>query len=52
MPKIIDHDQRRRDIVEVAKRLIIEGGFEAATMRSIVSAGRIRQWRPQALLRQ
>lgn len=38
MPKIIDHDQRRRDIVEVAKKLIIEGGFEAATMRSIVTA--------------
>ncbi|MDA3630755.1 TetR/AcrR family transcriptional regulator [Saccharopolyspora oryzae] len=38
MPKIIDHDQRRREIVEVAKKLIIEGGFEAATMRSIVAA--------------
>ncbi len=38
MPKIIDHDQRRREIVEVAKRLIIGGGFEAATMRSIAAA--------------
>ncbi|RKT53732.1 TetR/AcrR family transcriptional regulator [Saccharothrix australiensis] len=38
MPKIIDHDQRRREIVEVAKGLIAEGGFEAATMRSIVTA--------------
>ncbi|TCO59466.1 TetR/AcrR family transcriptional regulator [Actinocrispum wychmicini] len=38
MPKVIDHDQRRREIVEVAKKLIIEGGFEAATMRSIVTA--------------
>ncbi|MGY1814648.1 TetR/AcrR family transcriptional regulator [Blastococcus sp. SYSU D00820] len=38
MPKIIDHDQRRREIVEVAKKLIVEGGFEAATMRSIVTA--------------
>ncbi|WP_026425667.1 TetR/AcrR family transcriptional regulator [Actinokineospora inagensis] len=38
MPKVIDHDQRRREIVEVAKRLIAEGGFEAATMRSIVTA--------------
>ncbi|MEW2071618.1 TetR/AcrR family transcriptional regulator [Streptomyces sp. NPDC007346] len=37
MPKIIDHDQRRRDIVAVAKKLIIQGGFEAATMRSIVA---------------
>lgn len=38
MPKVIDHDQRRREIVEVAKQLIMDGGFEAATMRSIVSA--------------
>ncbi|MEF2978635.1 TetR/AcrR family transcriptional regulator [Subtercola sp. YIM 133946] len=37
MPKVIDHEQRRRDIVEVAKKLILEGGFEAATMRSIAS---------------
>lgn len=37
MPKIIDHDQRRRDIVQVAKKLILHGGFEAATMRSIAS---------------
>jgi len=37
MPKIIDHDQRRRDIIEVAKRLILQGGFEAATMRSIAA---------------
>ncbi|MEJ2857128.1 MULTISPECIES: TetR/AcrR family transcriptional regulator [unclassified Saccharothrix] len=38
MPKVIDHEQRRREIIEVAKRLIAEGGFEAATMRSIVTA--------------
>ncbi|PPK71284.1 TetR/AcrR family transcriptional regulator [Actinokineospora auranticolor] len=38
MPKVIDHDQRRREIVEVSKKLIAEGGFEAATMRSIVTA--------------
>ncbi|MBH5338453.1 TetR/AcrR family transcriptional regulator [Streptomyces pactum] len=37
MPKVIDHDQRRREIVAVAKKLIIQGGFEAATMRSIVA---------------
>ena len=37
MPKIIDHDQRRREIVEVAKRIILKGGFEAATMRSIAA---------------
>lgn len=38
MPKLIDHDQRRREIIGVAKDLIIRGGFEAATMRSIVAA--------------
>lgn len=37
MPKIIDHDQRRRDIVEVTWKLIVEGGIEAATMREIAS---------------
>lgn len=37
MPKIVDHLQRRQAIVDVAKKLIIEGGFEAATMRSIVA---------------
>jgi|SRR5699024_3725877 len=37
MPKIVDHEQRRQAIIDVAKKLIIEGGFEAATMRSIVA---------------
>ncbi|MFF1483622.1 TetR/AcrR family transcriptional regulator [Streptomyces sp. NPDC058319] len=37
MPKIIDHDQRRREIVAVARKLIVQGGFGAATMRSIVA---------------
>lgn len=37
MPKVIDHDERRREIVEVAKRIILKGGFEAATMRSIAT---------------
>lgn len=37
MPKIIDHDERRREIIEVAKRIILKGGFEAATMRSIAA---------------
>jgi AcrR family transcriptional regulator len=37
MPKIVDHDQRRRDIIEVARRLILQGGFQAATMRSIAA---------------
>ncbi len=37
MPKIIDHDQRRQDIVDVTWQLIVEGGIEAATMREIAS---------------
>ncbi len=35
MPKIVDHEQRRAEIVEVAVGLIAEGGLEAATMREI-----------------
>lgn len=37
MPKIVDHGQRRREIIGVARRLIVEGGFRAATMRSLAS---------------
>lgn len=37
MPKIIDHDQRRREIVDVTWNLIVEGGIEAATMREIAT---------------
>lgn len=37
MPKIIDHDQRREEIVDVTWQLIVEGGIEAATMREIAS---------------
>lgn len=37
MGKIVDHDARRAEIVEVARRLITSGGFEAATMRSIAA---------------
>ncbi|MGV9360141.1 TetR/AcrR family transcriptional regulator [Amycolatopsis sp. NPDC003731] len=38
MPKIIDHDQRRSDIVDVTWDLIVQGGIEAATMREIAAA--------------
>ncbi|NRQ36374.1 TetR/AcrR family transcriptional regulator [Nonomuraea sp. NN258] len=38
MPKIIDHDQRRSDIIDVTWDLITKGGIEAATMREIASA--------------
>ncbi|MBL3687551.1 TetR/AcrR family transcriptional regulator [Leucobacter zeae] len=37
MPKVIDHDQRRSDIVDVTWELIVEGGIEAATMREIAA---------------
>ncbi|UOR00500.1 TetR/AcrR family transcriptional regulator [Leucobacter allii] len=37
MPKIIDHDQRRQDIIDVTWQLIVEGGIEAATMREIAA---------------
>lgn len=37
MPKMIDHDQRRKDIIDVTWGLIVEGGIEAATMREIAA---------------
>ena len=37
MPKIVDHDARRREIIAIARRLIAEGGFRAATMRSLAA---------------
>lgn len=37
MPKVIDHDQRRKEVVDVTWQLIVEGGIEAATMREIAS---------------
>jgi AcrR family transcriptional regulator len=50
MPKIIDHDQRRREIVEVAKGIILKGGFEAATMRSIAAEAGFANGALEALL--
>lgn len=37
MPKVIDHDQRRKDIIDVTWGLIVKGGIEAATMREIAN---------------
>ncbi len=37
MPKVIDHDQRRADIIDVTWGLIVKGGLEAATMREIAT---------------
>lgn len=38
MPKIVDYDQRRREIIDVTWNLIVEGGVDAATMREIAAA--------------
>lgn len=38
IPKVVDHDQRRSDIVDVTWQLIVDGGLEAATMRKITSS--------------
>lgn len=38
MPRVINHDERRRQIISVARQLMEEGGFAAATMRGIASA--------------
>ena len=35
MPKIVDHDQRRQDIVLAALRVVARGGVAKATMREI-----------------
>ena len=37
MPKVIDYDQRRSDIIDVTWGLIVKGGLEAATMREIAA---------------
>lgn len=37
MPKVVDHDQRRLEIVQAAWRLIARGGFEAVTMRQVAA---------------
>jgi AcrR family transcriptional regulator len=37
VPKRVDHEQRRREIIEAAWRLVARGGFAAATMREIAA---------------
>lgn len=37
MPRIVNHDRRRVEIVEAAWRIIARGGFAAATMRQIAA---------------
>ena len=38
MPAVVDHDQRRRLVAEVAARLVAQGGAEAATVRAVAEA--------------
>ncbi|MFI6799632.1 TetR/AcrR family transcriptional regulator [Streptosporangium canum] len=35
MPKIVDHGERREEVVEAARRIILREGIEAATTRAI-----------------
>ncbi|MEN2743657.1 TetR/AcrR family transcriptional regulator [Sinomonas halotolerans] len=37
MPKIVDHDQRRLELVDATWRVIAERGLDAATMRDIAA---------------
>lgn len=37
MPKVIDHDQRRQDLVQATLRIIIRQGLTGATMRDIAA---------------
>jgi AcrR family transcriptional regulator len=38
MPVFVDHDERRRQVVEVASRLIAEAGLDAVTVRDVANA--------------
>src|SRR5580692_1468139 len=38
MPKVVDHDARRAELVDAAWRVIAAEGLEAATMRRIAQA--------------
>ncbi|MFI6298936.1 TetR/AcrR family transcriptional regulator [Nonomuraea sp. NPDC050790] len=35
MPKIVDHDERRRDVLSAASKVIVRDGIDAATTRAI-----------------
>ncbi|HMQ28716.1 MAG TPA: TetR family transcriptional regulator, partial [Acidimicrobiales bacterium] len=37
MPKIVDHEARRGEIVRAAWRIIVRDGFDAATMAAIAA---------------
>jgi TetR/AcrR family transcriptional repressor of bet genes len=35
MPRVVDHEQRRRELVDAALRLVVTDGLEGATVRNI-----------------
>lgn len=37
MPRLVDHEQRRRQITDAARRVITRGGMEAATFQSVAA---------------
>ncbi len=37
MPKIVDHDARRRELVEIASQVIAKNGVEGATLRELAA---------------
>lgn len=37
MPKIVDHERRRRDVLDAASRLILDGGLRRVTVRALAS---------------
>lgn len=38
MPRIVDHEERRRHVASVAAALVARGGIEAATVREVAAA--------------
>lgn len=38
MPKIVDHDERRRELARVVLKLVRESGFEEVSIRSVAAA--------------
>ncbi|WP_431968602.1 TetR/AcrR family transcriptional regulator [Nocardia sp. bgisy134] len=37
MPRLVDHEQRRREITDAARRVIARGGLESATFQSVAA---------------
>jgi len=38
MPRIVDHEKRRKDIAKVVSSLVLKGGAEAVTVRAVAEA--------------